>query len=69
MRMFALCALVVNGVAAHRISTHSIDMSGSSSIKEDLRVFQYRGSVLPQADGHLSRADYKLTLSAHALKP
>ncbi|CAE7853134.1 unnamed protein product, partial [Symbiodinium microadriaticum] len=35
MRMFALCALVVNGVAAHRISTHSIDMSGSSSIKEE----------------------------------
>ncbi|CAE6916977.1 unnamed protein product [Symbiodinium sp. CCMP2592] len=33
--MFALCALVVNGVAAHRIGTHSIDTSGSSFTKEE----------------------------------
>jgi len=33
--IFAIFAAAINHVAAHRISTHSIDMSGSSSIKEE----------------------------------
>ncbi|CAE6916886.1 unnamed protein product [Symbiodinium sp. CCMP2592] len=33
--VFALCAAAIHNVAAHRISTHSIDTSGSSVMKEE----------------------------------
>ncbi|CAE7361403.1 unnamed protein product [Symbiodinium sp. CCMP2592] len=59
--MFALFALVINGVAAHRISTHSIDTSGSFVMKEERRGFEYRAaSAIKEKDSTINQQASRL---------